>query len=64
VLGSTSQGGVPLKSTRADDFSLLCPLEMDFEKCCIDLLEITRVNRALALEDFRYGNNAHIKKFV
>jgi hypothetical protein len=43
VLDWTSQGGIPLDSTLADDFSLLCPLQMDFEQVLHRPVEITRV---------------------
>jgi hypothetical protein len=41
VLDETSQGGILLESTLADDFSLLCPLQMDFEQVLHRPVEIT-----------------------
>jgi hypothetical protein len=41
VLDETSQGGIPLESTLADDFSLLCPLQMDSEQVLHRPVEIT-----------------------
>jgi hypothetical protein len=43
VLDETSQGGILLESTLADDFSLLCPVQMDFEQVLHRPVEITRV---------------------